>query len=410
VSGVQRDFTYPRRGDALNQSSVSIASKWFASAEESAGATDEAAATAKPEGDNKTPSFADQVLASMKDESYEPPGDKLVEEKPPPKEVKSEEEGDEDYVPQTEGVPESEHEEEETEEEEEGQTVEAKKEKDEDEWSESAKVRVAQEKEKRITRTRERDEARAELQELKGQVETLQTQLRSATRPMLPNEPLSDVYDESSLRKAEAEYEDLLVFAEENRDGAFDVLVGKDAKGNEIRRDFSAKDIVKLRVTAERALRKDVPQRRQYLAARSQMDAEALKVYPQFKDRNSPWSQEASMLLQTVPELERVPDVLVWIGHALRGRDAFVKELEARKNGEPPEKVEADAKRIMSARRTPKAPSIPSDRGFSQRPGADNVEAAKQRLEKQGGDEAMEDYIGAVLARGRARRAHRPVA
>lgn len=407
MSGVQRDSTYRRQADVLNESRVSIASKMFASAEGSAGATDETAATAKSEGETKTPSFASQVLASMNDEEVTLPDDKPVDEKsateevPPPKE-----EGEEDYVPQTEGIPE-----ETDDDDDEDEEAEDKKEKTEDdEWPESAKVRVAQEKEKRQRRTQELNKERERAQELEAAVQSLQAQLRGATRPMIQGEPLSDVYDESSLRKAEQEYEDLLVFAEENRDGAYDVTIGKDAKGNDIKRDFSPSEVTKLRLTAERALRREVPQRRQYLAARSQMDAQAVKVYPQFKDPKSQWSQEAAQLLQTVPELERVPDVLVWLGHALRGRDQFVKELEASKNGQSPEKVTADSKRIISAKKTPTAPSIPSDRGFSQRRIADNVEAAKQRLEKDGGDEAMEDYISAVLARGRANRAHRPVA
>jgi len=276
----------------------------------------------------------------------------------------------------------------------------------EDQWPESAKKRVAEEVAKRKDRTDKLTAAEGRVEALETELKTLRGELKSAQRPVTAGDPLYDVHDEASLSKAERQFEQLLEFAETHRDGAEDVLVGKDAQGNDVRQDFDEAGITKLKLISEKALRKDIPLRRQYLAAREQLDARAKEIYPQLAEDSSQWSKEAAQLLRIVPELERVPDCLVWIGHALAGRDAMVAQLAGKPNGETT--VQSDTMKIVESSKVKKAPAVPTDRSLTRHREADVETARKRMQENPDSEEAMESYIGAELARGRAAR-HRPV-
>jgi hypothetical protein len=271
-----------------------------------------------------------------------------------------------------------------------------------DEWPDSAKRRVADEAEKRRRAIARADEAERVKDEYATQIADLESRLTTAQRPIVPGNPLSDVHDEASLRKAEEQYEKLQEFAELNRNGAYDVVTGRNPDGSEKREDFTEEEITKMKLSAERALRHLIPERRQYLAARAQMDSAAKAIYPPLQDPSSQWSREAAEILKVVPELERIPDVLVWLGHALYRRDEFVASLP-QDTGAPQRDQANDAKRIVENSRTQRAPSVPVDRGFSQRRDAD-VEAARKTMRSEKTDESMEDYIGAVLSKSRQRR------
>jgi hypothetical protein len=270
------------------------------------------------------------------------------------------------------------------------------------EWPDSAKARVAEEADKRRRAIAGKTEAENKVAELEGKVTDLMSQLGQVQRPILPDNPLSDVHDEASLQKAEKQYEKLLEFAERNRGGAWDVTTGRNADGSPKQEDFTEQQITDMKLDAENALRKLIPQRRQYLTARTQMDSAAKQVYPELEDPQSQWSQEAAAILRIVPELERVPDVLVWIGHALHRRDEFVASMAKDNNGATLP-ANNDARRIVDNVRQAKAPSVPADRGFTTTRDAD-VETARKRMKADGGEEATEDFIAATLERGRRRR------
>jgi hypothetical protein len=272
-----------------------------------------------------------------------------------------------------------------------------------DEWPDSAKARVAEEADKRRRAMTRATEAEQKLAEQEAKITDLMSQLGTVSRPILPENPLSDVHDEASLAKAEKEYEKLLEFAERNRGGAWDVPTGRNPDGSRKTEDFSEKQITEMKLDAENALRKLIPQRRNYLAQRTQMDSAAKQIYEPLQDPNSQWSQEAAAILRIVPELERVPDVLVWIGHALHRRDEFVASLPKDNNGANGAAPNNDAQRIVENAKQRSAPSVPANRGFTQTRDAD-VETARKRMKSEGGDEATEDFIAASLERGRRRR------
>jgi hypothetical protein len=276
------------------------------------------------------------------------------------------------------------------------------------EWPDSAKIRVAEETAKRKQRTEERDKAIAEKTALQEKLEAAEAQLANATRPVATQrDPLFDVVDAKTLNERKQDYETLLEFCKTHRDGGIDIVIGKDKDGKEITQDFTAQEIAKMEINAEKMLRDGIPQREKFLAVRDQALAATGEIYPQFKEKDHPWVTEARQILAVVPELQRVPDFLLWIGHALKARDEFVAEQGAKKNGERKGKVSTNAEKILSAPKIKVAPGIPKGRTFSDESrnrSVDTIEQAKERMRKRGDDESMEDFVGAVLENSSARR------
>ena len=222
-------------------------------------------------------------------------------------------------------------------------------------------------KRKREERTAERDkalaakaQAEAEAARLKGELEALNQQLAQASRPApTPNDPLADVYDEASLRRAEAQFEEVIELAEKNPDGAYDVVVGKNPDGSEKKRDFTRDELIQLKIVAQRGLRRDIPQRQAFLAQRAQMDAKAVEVYPELQDKNSDLNKFIQSVEQADPVLvSRIgPEFRIWAANAFVGRDLLVKRL----NGKSTNGSESVRKIVTAPKKV--APSIPKQRG-----------------------------------------------
>lgn len=308
-----------------------------------------------------------------------------------------------------------------------------------DDWPDSARQRVSKlkskrdeyktraetEAEKRTAAERERDDARAGQAELKQRLEN--------TRPvqMAPSaqDPLADVEDEAGLQKAVADYEALLEFAEMNRDGKEGVVIGKDAAGNPTTRDYGPEDMARIRIEAEKALRKHVPAKAAYLQDRKASDAAAREVYPELFDTGSEDYQLARSLVQQVPELMRFGHAWLNVGRFLRGYKAEQQEMAARKNGRIPVKEhargngngrQAGAPALQENGRSkieaftrpqpPIAPSTPKVRGGSAAPVTmdGEIKAARERLADEDSDEALEQLVNARRAIGRQRGGRQP--
>ena len=350
-------------------------------------ASDATEQPAKPTVEAPSP-FKSAVIQQMNDEGLTQEAEQPVEQEPkePTQPERKEAPGDASAAPEEPNKPIEE------------QIAEAKAKGEKPDWY---LTRIADEADKKRRAMTRATEAENQLAEKEAKITDLMSQLGQVSRPILPDNPLSDVHDEASLQKAEKEYERLLEFAERNRGGAWDVTTGRNPDGSRKTESFSAEQITDMKLDAENALRKLIPARRNYLTARTQMDSAAKQIYEPLQDPNSQWSQEAAAILRIVPELERVPDVLVWIGHALHRRDEFVASLPKDNNGaaEP----NNDAQRIVENAKQRTAPSVPANRGFTQTRDAD-VETARKRMKAGGGEEATEDFIGATLERGRRRR------
>src|SRR5207249_1049871 len=120
-----------------------------------------------------------------------------------------------------------------------------------------------------------------------------------------------------------------------------------------------------------------------YIANRTEKDEQARKTFPEFADEDSGWTAIGQQFLSTVPELQRDPEVWLWIGRALRG---WQWELAQAKSPSKTVTPKAAATKIVeSAReqsRVKKAPVTPVARGFVRRPGAD-LDKAREELQKK---------------------------
>lgn len=301
-------------------------------------------------------SLSDELLELAKNEGHE-----VVEKQGEPKAEKQEEPKTEVTEPEPEEKPKQEDKPEEL-------KPAAEKPKDDepekDEWPSSAKARVAEETAKRKARTEERDKAIEEVSKWQRTAAELHRQVQelSAPRPTHQN-PLANVFDEPSLQKAENHYEQILTFAKKNRDGAFDVVVGKDEQGNPKKVDYTPEQIAEMEATAERVLRRDIPERRGYLAERAKADAVAMDMYPELKDPQNPFTQNVLQLYRAIMtgDAAKSDEILAWAAHAIKGRDDYLKEYQSKAKPEEQNLSEV-TKKILAAPKIPPAPATPSGR------------------------------------------------
>lgn len=334
-------------------------------------------------------SAADRLLQVASEQGLEIDDDDLPKDQPPPPEkpdAETETEPEKD-------LPAEQPEETETE----TEPKETDKDQDKDkpkgeEWPDSAKRRVAEESAAKRRYLKERDELQEQLDRVSAQL-----QQASAPRPTAQS-PLADVYTDADLAKVERTYETMLEFAEKNRDGAENVLVGKESDGKEIRKDFTPQEIADLKVKADRMLRKEIPSRRAYLAERVKQDSIAAELYPEFKDPNSDYAKQAMTVLRNVPELETLigPEVLIWIGHALKGRDIAITNANG-KNGKG--KKDDTVERVTKAAQTKVAPTPTKTTAVLDRKGViADVASAEKKLEETGSEEDAVAYLAAQRA------------
>lgn len=268
-----------------------------------------------------------------------------------------------------------------------------------DEWPVSAKARVKDEAEKRRTATKERDQWKGEAQRLSGELQ------RVAGAGLAPTneDPLADVVDPQGLIAAKKQFWDMLEFAEENPDGADGVPIGQDAKGNEILMDYSRKDIVKMKLTAQRVLNEGIPAKEQYLVQVAENIKVAEQAYPELLAQEAnEINVMADGILRNFPELKRDPEWILWLGDAIDGR----RRRLAAKNGQPTPRtaggkpLSKSAEAILGAPKFPVAPGVSKTRGAPPssagpaRSVVDQLEKAKQaHIESGFSSETLEKLI-----------------
>jgi hypothetical protein len=263
--------------------------------------------------------------------------------------------------------------------------------KKDDVWPESAKKRVAEEAEKRRRAIERADKAEQLAQQYQAQL--AQT---VAPQPTEDN-PFLDVQDINKLDALQQSYEKTIDLADENPEGAVDVVIGRDSSGREVRKDFTPEELAHLRKKADKAIRKFIPEHRTYLQQRAVADQQALEIYPELRDPDSEFTKAASILangLLTGRALKD-PNLLVWIGHAVKGYQDSLK-----RNGHETKVSTPAAKRIVESARTQVAPTPTRTRQFVERgtSSSKTLEKAAERLEKTGSAEDAEALVGALLS------------
>lgn len=337
-------------------------------------------------------SFA-AALTQIASESGHDIGDVAIDEKPPETEVEADIPGVE-----TESEPETEPETEE-------ESTKPPEDKDDEEKPEEkgaklvplSEVLEERAKKKRANERAERAEQLAE---------QLQAQLSQTSAPV-PTEadPFIDVQDTLALDRLERSYDNVLEMADTSPDALVEQAVEAEKKnsGKDLLERFTPEQIVAMaKRKAEKAIRKQIPERRTYLQQRAVADQQALQLYPELTE-NEEFRSAAGFLAQQLLSGQgmKAPDALIWIARAVKGY-----QLEQKRNGHDSSKVKSpEAKRVLEASKQKIAPTPTRTRSLPERRGTANLEKAADKVEAEGTSEAAEDYVAALFSqRGGSKR------
>lgn len=238
-------------------------------------------------------------------------------------------------------------------------------------------------------------------QQLDQENKNLQQQLESqgVSAPANLSDPILRVWNETDIQNLTRECNRWITWATKNPNGG-EAVVGKDPKtGEDITKYLSDEEAVSLKLAAEATLRDGIPNRRNFLAARNEADHIAKQIYPDLADANSPVTRFVNDTLRALPALQLVPDIKIWLGHALRG---FV-QFNAERNGKGKNDVQ---KKIVQSATTKKAPTLAKTRGFIPRVSDADLDKATKDLQTKGDAEAAEKWLEAKL-RSRSKKAER---
>lgn len=105
----------------------------------------------------------------------------------------------------------------------------------------------------------------------------------------------------------------------------------------------------KLRRNADRTLRREVPERRDYLEQKEQSESRLKDIFPHYEDENSQFYKDAVDVMNTLPEIERLP-------HHKTAAGVFALGLEQLRQIESEQK----ANRNRSSSLPPQQPGAPA--------------------------------------------------
>ena len=167
--------------------------------------------------------------------------------------------------------------------------------------------------------TAQKKEAQAKIAEMEKEMETLRATHAEETPDPAPviaadtDDMFAKANNWDELKRTEASVENMLEWCNANPHGA----VVKNSDGTE--KDYSEDDIRYNKSRFEKALRKQLPARLDYLKARQHFDQQAVETYAWWKDKSSSDYQHAAGLLRVFPELSKFPDYKLLLGDFMVG-------------------------------------------------------------------------------------------
>jgi hypothetical protein len=365
------------------------------------------------------PTLLSAVLENMKGEAATPPQKTQPQEEEADATQREESEQTEEVRSEEEAETQSEEESqsEETEAEESEETaVEAESEEEveaegKEEWTPEQRAQIidARRKAKKRTQERdfafgERDQALALAQQWQATAQQLHAQLQQKRPTPTEQDPVADVINLDELQAAKRGFDSLLEQCERglaSQEDNFEIVTGYDAKGEPRKETVNRIQLTNMKLFAQRG--KDrVPQKEALIQQQTVNNLQALEAYPEFQT-NPQWNFVASKYLEMLPELRRMPNYLWLIGHALAGEREFYRKVDnAEKQSTNGQNLSESAKKIKAQVKFKPAPGIAGARSpvVSRRTSQSEIEAARERLRKEGTDEAREAFIHATLTRG----------
>jgi murein DD-endopeptidase MepM/ murein hydrolase activator NlpD len=205
-------------------------------------------------------------------------------------------------------------------------------------------------------------DAEAKTEELNSKLDELKDQPTLAEQTSRGESPVDRVQTLEDLKKEEQRAEQILDWSD---DMLMQMKSEPDAVAEELKkqkvdlRDSYGEDdytpermdlfLSQLRRNADRNLRKSVPERRQYLETKKVSDAQGKELMPQMEDESSQFYQDTVDVMNTLPELTRLP-------HHKTAAGVFALGLEQLRQIE----AEQKSNRAKSAEPPSSQPGIPS--------------------------------------------------
>jgi hypothetical protein len=267
------------------------------------------------------------------------------------------------------------------------------KQKERQEWPESAKRRV----DKITAKLREAEEAlEAKDAEAKAEVERLRQELEKTPKTDGPEPaarnagPLDEVWSEKDLLEKADSALNWKRWAIENPDGGT-LKVGDSEK------EFTAEEVQRIQMNADRLLSVQIPKRREFLSKAASVEGKLRQDFPEMFDEKSEGWQGMMEALATVPELKTRPDGL---GVALM-MSLGLKEMQRLRAGKTEKKQSVQtmtkagpASAGAAAKKLAPKPVEPAGGPTGPVKKPDNKGASLEALIESGGDpEAMTRYF-----------------
>jgi hypothetical protein len=171
---------------------------------------------------------------------------------------------------------------------------------------------------------RKLQEAEAERQQLRGEVDRYKSApLPETPLPVVVNQadPAGHILNEAQLEQAHKQARFFRRWCEDNPEGG--TLQVPDGKGGYQTREFSGEQVRTMKRAAEDDLEEHLPARREYLRTEQAQTASAIKEFPWLADQRSPQFTKFKQALAGFPAIRLNPD---WA----RATAIFVEGLEAR--------------------------------------------------------------------------------
>ena len=260
--------------------------------------------------------------------------------------------------------------------------------------------RIAKAVAKQKTAEERASEAEAKVDELTGMVEELKDKPYLASdkqdnaSPISKAKTLEELHREAQRAEQLLDYsDDMLIKLKSDPDGVAEELRKQkvDLRDQHGEEDYSSEQmdifLTGLRRSADRTLRRDVPDRKGYLEAKEISDARAKEMFPWMEDESSQLYKDAQDVMNTLPEIERLPHHKTAAGvfalglKQLRQIESEQKSNRA-KSSEPPS-VQPGA----PAAAPPVEPNAPSDKGSD----------ALKSWSQTGNEGDIEKFIGTLV-------------
>ena len=149
--------------------------------------------------------------------------------------------------------------------------------------------------------------------------------------PATPANPFTNATKLEDVQREEHNAEQVLDWCDDNMDGAL-------VQTSDGEMEYSAEEVRDMRKRASKAIRKWLPERKQWIRENQAQDEYALKHYKWWEDKSAAEYQAAMNVLREFPEIQKFPDYKVIVGDTLAGmhmRLAGEQKAKQPKAGKP---------------------------------------------------------------------------